>query len=136
MAIQDGIDLTTIKDFNHPFAKSVSTKMKTEVKTEGKVEPFEKFESSEQDFDRPFVKSESTERKTGEVKPSGMNILSLICWYRVNPIPTSQGRNQPLYERHVTKSGRNRAKGLFNNFVEKTRGAGAKLGKWSRWLSM
>ena len=22
-----------------------------------------------------------------------------------NPIPTSQGRNQPLYERHVTKSG-------------------------------
>ena len=28
----------------------------------------------------------------------------------VNPIPTSQGRNQPLYERHVTKSGRNRVK--------------------------
>ena len=27
-----------------------------------------------------------------------------------NPIPTSQGRNQPLYERHVTKSGRNRVK--------------------------
>ena len=26
----------------------------------------------------------------------------------LNPIPTSQGRNQPLYERHVTKSGRNR----------------------------
>ena len=25
-----------------------------------------------------------------------------------NPIPTSQGRSQPLYERHVTKSGRNR----------------------------
>ena len=25
-----------------------------------------------------------------------------------NPIPTGQGRNQPLYERHVTKSGRNR----------------------------
>ena len=28
----------------------------------------------------------------------------------VNPIPTSQGQNQPLYERHVTKSGRNRVK--------------------------
>ena len=27
-----------------------------------------------------------------------------------NPIPTNQGRNQPLYERHVTKSGRNRVK--------------------------
>ena len=24
------------------------------------------------------------------------------------PIPNSQGRNQPLYERHMTKSGRNR----------------------------
>ena len=29
---------------------------------------------------------------------------------RFNPIPTRQGRNQPLYERHVTKSGRNRVK--------------------------
>ena len=27
-----------------------------------------------------------------------------------NPIPTSQGRNQPLYECHVTKSGWNRVK--------------------------
>ena len=26
----------------------------------------------------------------------------------LNPIPTGHGRNQPLYERHVTKSGRNR----------------------------
>ena len=26
----------------------------------------------------------------------------------LNPIPTSQGQNQPLYERHVTNSGRNR----------------------------
>ena len=25
-----------------------------------------------------------------------------------NPVPTGQGRNQPLYEHHVTKSGRNR----------------------------
>ena len=25
-----------------------------------------------------------------------------------NPISTGQGRNQPLYERHVTKFGRNR----------------------------
>ena len=29
-----------------------------------------------------------------------------------NPTPTRQGRNQPLYERHVTKSGRNRVKVL------------------------
>ena len=28
----------------------------------------------------------------------------------VNPIPTGQGRDQPLYECHVTKSGRNRVK--------------------------
>ena len=27
---------------------------------------------------------------------------------RLNPIPTGQGRNQSLYERHVTKSGQNR----------------------------
>ena len=27
-----------------------------------------------------------------------------------NPIPTGQEQNQPLYERHVTKSGRNRVK--------------------------
>ena len=27
-----------------------------------------------------------------------------------NPIPTGHGRNQPIYERHVTKSGRNRVK--------------------------
>ena len=31
---------------------------------------------------------------------------------RVNPIPTGHGRNQPIYERHVTKSGRNRVKGV------------------------
>ena len=29
---------------------------------------------------------------------------------RFNPIPTGHGRNQPIYERHVTKSGRNRVK--------------------------
>ena len=29
---------------------------------------------------------------------------------RLNPIPTGHGRNQPIYERHVTKSGRNRVK--------------------------
>ena len=31
----------------------------------------------------------------------------------VNPIPTGQGGNQPLYQRHVTKSGRNMVKGGF-----------------------
>ena len=33
----------------------------------------------------------------------------------VNPIPTSHGRNQPIYERHVTKSGRNRVKDPIRN---------------------
>ena len=45
------------------------------------------------------------------------NIFATISFYfwmkgRFNPIPTSQGRNQPLYERHVTKSGRNRFKSV------------------------
>ena len=31
----------------------------------------------------------------------------------LNPIPNDQGRNQPLYERHVTKPGRNRVKTIF-----------------------
>ena len=31
----------------------------------------------------------------------------------LNPIPIGQGWNQPLYERHVTKSGRNRVKSGF-----------------------
>ena len=34
----------------------------------------------------------------------------------VNPIPTCQRRNQPLYERHVTKSGKNRVKRILVNF--------------------
>ena len=36
-------------------------------------------------------------------------LLSSTEW-NINPIPTGQGRNQPLYERHVTKSSRNRVK--------------------------
>jgi hypothetical protein len=36
-----------------------------------------------------------------------------------NPIPTSQGRNQPLYERHVTKSGRNRVKTVVDKFIKR-----------------
>ena len=61
--------------------------MKTEVKTEVKEEPFEKFESREQEgidlitsknFDHSLAKSELTEMKTGHVKSSCMNILSLI----------------------------------------------------------
>ena len=31
--------------------------------------------------------------------------ISFLC---LNPIPTGHGWNQPIYERHVTKSGRNR----------------------------
>ena len=46
-----------------------------------------------------------------------MHLLTSLAWYRdhltfglVNPIPTGHGQNQPIYERHVTKSGRNRVK--------------------------
>ena len=42
------------------------------------------------------------------IDQSATSIQSLL-----NPIPTSQGRNQPLYERHVTKPGRNRVKVTF-----------------------
>ena len=43
------------------------------------------------------------------------NYLSHICFIiqkknMLNPIPTGHGRNQPIYERHMTKSGRNRVK--------------------------
>ena len=37
-------------------------------------------------------------------------LLDLDVLNEVNPIPTGHGRNQPIYERHVTKSGRNRVK--------------------------
>ena len=36
----------------------------------------------------------------------------------LNPIPTGQGRNQPLYERQVTKSGRNMVKYLTRENIE------------------
>ena len=42
---QDGIDLITSKDFDHP---SIKSEMKTEVKNEVKDEPFEDFEYREQ----------------------------------------------------------------------------------------
>ena len=35
-----------------------------------------------------------------------------VCNFCVNPIPTGHGRNQLIYERHMTKSGRNRVKNL------------------------
>ena len=38
-----------------------------------------------------------------------INGLALI----VNPIPTGHGRNQPIYECHVTTAGRNRVKLAF-----------------------
>ena len=34
----------------------------------------------------------------------------------LNPIPTIHGRNQPIYECHVTKAGRNRVK-LWDRFT-------------------
>ena len=41
---------------------------------------------------------------------TGRQVRQHRYWCDLNPIPTGQGRNQPLYERHVTKSGRNRVK--------------------------
>ena len=38
------------------------------------------------------------------------NFFHFSGFFQVNPIPTGHGRNQPIYERHVTKSGRNRVK--------------------------
>ena len=38
----------------------------------------------------------------------------------VNPIPTGHGRNQPIFECHVTTTGRNRVKRLqVKKFVKK-----------------
>ena len=39
---------------------------------------------------------------------------AIEIWF--NPIPTGQGRNPPLYEHHVTKSGRNRVNKQHNIF--------------------
>ena len=36
-------------------------------------------------------------------------------WFLFDHIPTGNGRNQPIHEHHVTKSGRNRVKGLVIN---------------------
>ena len=33
--------------------------------------------------------------------------------WHFNPIPTGKGQNQPLYERHMTKFGRNRVNSMF-----------------------
>ena len=43
-------------------------------------------------------------------KQSGVIDREQLHLHSVNPIPTGTGWNQPLYERHVTKSGRNRVK--------------------------
>ena len=37
-------------------------------------------------------------------------ISSDVIFLNLNPIPTGHGRNQPIYERHVTTAGRNRVK--------------------------
>ena len=35
----------------------------------------------------------------------------------LNPIPTGHGRNQPIYERHMTKSGRNRVNTYYETEI-------------------
>jgi hypothetical protein len=37
-----------------------------------------------------------------------------FMYWSFNPIPIGHGRNQPIYERHVTKSGRNRVNSMNN----------------------
>ena len=46
-------------------------------------------------------------RKLAAIENHGWIIQS---FKPINPIPTSHGRNQPIYERHVTTTGRNRVK--------------------------
>ena len=44
-------------------------------------------------------------------------ILTLFCIEEasfLNPIPTGHGRNQPIYERHVTNAGRNRVNNEYH----------------------
>ena len=52
--------------------------------------------------------SKSTGKKTVKTHLCADAPASKIA--SVNPIPTGHGRNQPIYERHMTKSGRNRIK--------------------------
>ena len=59
------------------------------------LETFEKFQKMFVQFSK---KKRSIVLNLDELKES------------VNPIPTGHGGNQPIYERHVTKSGRNRVK--------------------------
>ena len=51
------------------------------------------------------------------MKCQWVNISKFVVTVFLNPIPTSQGRNQPLYERHMTKSGWNRVKYFFVCFT-------------------
>ena len=37
-----------------------------------------------------------------------------ISYLNLNPIPKGQGQNQPLYDRHLTKSGRNGVKAVLS----------------------
>ena len=43
-----------------------------------------------------------------QFSPNGLYYLGLF-----NPIPTGPGQNQPLYDCHVTKPGRNSVKEIF-----------------------
>ena len=49
-------------------------------------------------------------------------LKNLTLWFvndPFNPIPTGHGRNQPIYERHVTKSGRNRVNICYSQEFKK-----------------
>ena len=50
-------------------------------------------------------------------------------FYLLNPIPTGHGRNQPIYECHVTTASRNRVKDI--QLSVQTQNSGTRLAFWS-----
>ena len=57
----------------------------------------------EKRYESAFLEAPLVRKRTASLK-------SKYLQKTFNPIPTGHGRNQPIYERHVTKSGRNRVK--------------------------
>ena len=57
-----------------------------------------------------IVKLNSTYHLQDDFKDSHVAVASITILLTLNPIPNGHGRNQPIYERHVTTAGRNRVK--------------------------
>ena len=56
------------------------------------------------------IHSSSRDEKRCQISVRLFPYFEALYTNSVYAIPTSQGRNQPLYERQMTKSGRNRVK--------------------------